>query len=100
MSEFHHVTELALMSAGSSNSAARDVISLVMSVLKQIRPAANVLPDSRLADAGYSSLDMVNIMLGIEAAFDVMIPQEDISPENFTSAASIAEMILRLTSEK
>ena len=35
-----------------------------------------------LADAGFTSVDMVKVMLEIEAEFDLTIPQGDITPEN------------------
>ncbi len=39
---------------------------------------------------------MVTLMLGIEASFDLMIPSEDLSPDNFYSVASISQMVQRL----
>lgn len=72
----------------------------VMGVLNGIRRAR---PDgtpydaqSGLADAGFSSMDMVKVMLGVEAAFDIMIPQDLITPENFKSAETISAMIARI----
>lgn len=73
----------------------------VMSVLWDIRPMqANGLSydsNTSLADAGFTSIEMVKVMLGVEAAFDVMIPQEMITPEHFASASAIAAMMRRLT---
>ena len=70
----------------------------VMSVLAGLKPlSAEFNPTARLADVGFSSVDMVKVMLAIEAEFDLMIPQPDITPENFGSARSIAAMMARLT---
>lgn len=73
----------------------------VMSVLRDIRPMqANGRPydpDTNLSDAGFTSMEMVKVMLGVEAAFDLMIPQDMITPEHFASATAIAGMIRRLT---
>jgi acyl carrier protein len=69
----------------------------VMSVLRTIRPAP-LAESEPLTDAGFTSVDMVKIMLEVEAEFDLMIPQPDITPENFRSAQSIAGMLRRLTS--
>ena len=72
----------------------------VMSVLREIRAVqSNGLfydETTNLADAGFTSVEMVKVMLGVEAAFDLMIPQEMITPENFTSAATITEMVKAL----
>jgi acyl carrier protein len=71
-----------------------------MTVLNGIRPMqSNGLAygvDTNLTNAGFTSVEMVNVMLGVEAAFDLMIPQEMITPQNFISAAAIAAMIDRL----
>ena len=68
----------------------------VMSVLRTIRPTP-LAETEPLADAGFTSVDMVKIMLEVEAEFDLLIPQPDITPENFRSAQSIAGMLRRLT---
>jgi hypothetical protein len=36
---------------------------------------------------------MVGVMLGVEAAFDVMIPQDMITPGNFVNAEAIASLL-------
>jgi len=56
------------------------VLALVKSILKQNAITAEVNPDSLLVDAGLTSMDMVNLMLGVEAEFDFTIPQSDITP--------------------
>jgi acyl carrier protein len=52
--------------------------------------------DSRLADAGFTSMEMVKVMLAVEAAFDIMIPPQDITPANFATPAAIAAMVRKL----
>lgn len=52
--------------------------------------------DQQLSDLGMSSLKMVNLMLSVESEFDIMIPQSDITPENFHSVASIAALLSRI----
>ena len=51
-------------------------------------------PESRLVDIGLSSMDMVALMLKVEAEFDFIIPQPQISPENFQSVKTLELMIL------
>lgn len=65
------------------------LLDLVRNILGA--PAASrPLPiDARLSDLGISSIKMVSLMLAIEAEFNLTIPQEAITPENFHSIASI-----------
>lgn len=49
--------------------------------------------DDDLADAGLSSLDFVNLMLAIEAEFDLTIPEHDMRPVNFRSIARIETLV-------
>jgi len=52
--------------------------------------------DDDLRQAGLSSLDMVNLVLTIEAEFDVRIPEADIIPTNFRSIALISKLVTNL----
>ncbi|MBV9826461.1 MAG: acyl carrier protein [Alphaproteobacteria bacterium] len=52
--------------------------------------------DARLSEVGLSSMDMVNLMFAVEAAFDVELPAAEITPENFYSIASIEALLTRL----
>jgi acyl carrier protein len=56
--------------------------------------------DGRLAELGMSSIKMVNLMLAIEGEFDLSIPQNDITPDNFRSVASVESMLARLLALK
>jgi len=58
------------------------------------RPLAEA--DRDLREAGLSSLDMVNVMLAVEDAFDIALPQEEMTAENFRTANSIEAMIERV----
>ena len=39
-------------------------------------------------------MDMVNLMLGVEAEFDLTIPQSEITPDNFQSVRALERMII------
>jgi acyl carrier protein len=52
--------------------------------------------DDDLLEIGLSSLDMVNLMLQIEAVYDLQIPDADMMPENFRSVARIEKLLTRL----
>ena len=47
----------------------------------------------KLVDVGLTSMDMVNLMLGVEAEFDFTIPQSEITPENFQSVETLERMV-------
>ena len=70
------------------------VIALVKAILEQNAMAAEIDPESRLVDVGLTSMDMVNLMLGVEAEFDFTIPQSEITPENFQSVETLQRMIV------
>lgn len=46
-----------------------------------------------LVDVGLSSLDLVNLMIAVEAEFDIMIPPAALTPKNFYSIETIARMV-------
>ena len=71
------------------------VTTLVKTILEQNAVSAELAPEARLVDAGLTSMDMVSLMLAVEAEFDMMIPQAEITPENFQSPESIEHLVSR-----
>jgi acyl carrier protein len=71
------------------------ILALVKSVLEQNAMTAEIGPQTRLVDIGLTSMDMVSLMLAVEAEFDFTIPQSEITPENFQSVASLERMIVQ-----
>ena len=71
------------------------IVALVQGILEQNSIVAEVTSDAKLVDIGLTSVDMVNLMLGVEAEFDFTIPQDEITPENFRSVATLERMIAR-----
>lgn len=69
------------------------IIKLVKGILEQNALAADVTPQAKLVDVGLTSMDMVNLMLGVEAEFDFTIPQSEITPENFQSVETLERMV-------
>jgi acyl carrier protein len=49
--------------------------------------------DDNLRDAGLTSLDMVNLMLAVEAEFDIEIPQSAMTPDNFDTIAAMENLV-------
>lgn len=70
------------------------IIKLVKGILEQNSLTADVAPQARLVDVGLTSMDMVNLMLGLEAEFDFTIPQSEITPENFQSVETLERMVV------
>ena len=81
------------MQAIDANVADR-ILALVETILKQNAIVAEVHPESRLVDVGLTSMDMVNLMLSVEAEFDFTIPQGEITPENFQSIKTLELMVV------
>jgi acyl carrier protein len=50
------------------------ILVLVKAILEQNAIVAEVGPDASLVDIGLTSMDMVSLMLGVEAEFDFTIP--------------------------
>ncbi|MDA9398886.1 phosphopantetheine-binding protein [Bradyrhizobium sp. CCBAU 45389] len=69
------------------------IIKLVKGILAQNSLSADVSPSAKLVDVGLTSMDMVNLMLGVEAEFDFTIPQSEITPENFQSVETLERMV-------
>lgn len=53
--------------------------------------------DDDLGENGLSSLDLVNLMLAVEAEFDLKIPERDMRPANFRSISRIEALVAKLT---
>ena len=81
------------MQASNANVQSR-LRALVAAILEQNAISVQLDPQSRLVDVGLTSMDMVNLMLGVEAEFDFTIPQAEITPENFQSVRTLERMIV------
>ena len=70
------------------------IVALVQAILAQNALPTELDPDARLVDAGLTSMDMVSLMLSVEAEFDFTIPQSEITPENFQSVETLRQMVV------
>ncbi len=75
------------------NDVQSRLLALVKSILKQNAIAAELEPKTLLVDVGLTSMDMVNLMLAVEAEFDFTIPQAEITPENFQSVETLTRLV-------
>ena len=78
----------------TTNDVQGRLIALVKSILKQNAIGADLEPKTLLVDVGLTSMDMVNLMLAVEAEFDFTIPQGEITPENFQSVETLTRLVL------
>ena len=73
----------------------------VTRLVREILERNSIAPPASLGDAlvdiGLSSIDLVNLMLAVEAEFDLTIPQSELTVENFRSITTIIDLLDRLT---
>jgi acyl carrier protein len=81
---------------GRSDSPADRVVDVVQRLLAERLIGRPVSSDDDLREVGLTSLDMVNLMLSVEAEFDLEIPEIDITPANFRSISTISSLITTL----
>jgi len=74
--------------------SSRDRI-IAIAVRMLVKRGVNTVPAStdNLREAGLTSLDMVNLMLAIEAEFDIEIPQSAMTPDNFDTVTAIENLV-------
>ena len=70
------------------------IVALVQAILAQNALPTELDPDARLVDAGLTSMDMVSLMLLVEAEFHFTIPQGEITAENFQSVETLRRMVV------
>ena len=69
---------------------------LVEEILSRRGVCGPLALDAELARFGLTSIDMVEVMLGVEAEFDVSIPPAEITMENFRSVGAMVSLVSRL----
>jgi acyl carrier protein len=72
------------------------ILALARGALPAVRQSLTVDPDTDLHLAGMTSMAMVRLMLAVEAAFDISIPDGDLNPENFRSVRALEALVERL----
>ena len=69
------------------------ITGIVEKLLSKRSAPRSVSPELNLSEAGLTSLDLVNLMLAVEEAFDIEIPQRRMIPANFRSVAAIEALV-------
>ena len=73
----------------------------LLEILKGIRPDVDFENETALIDDGIlDSFDVVSIISELDDAFDVQIRITELDPENFNSAESIWDLVLKLKAKK
>lgn len=78
---------------GCKDSPKERVVEVVHRLLAERSVNRPVSSDDDLREVGLTSLDMVNVMLSVEAEFDLEIPEVDITPANFRSISTISSLV-------
>ncbi|MBQ8912408.1 MAG: acyl carrier protein [Clostridia bacterium] len=72
----------------------------LLEILNELHPDVDFeKEESLIEDRILDSLDIVSLISEIDDRFDVVIPPEEIVPENFNSAKAIWALITRLDEE-
>ena len=84
---------------GRSDSPGDRVVGVVQRLLAERSIGRPVSSDDDLREVGLTSLDMVNVMLSVEAEFDLEIPEIEITPANFRSISTISRLVIALLND-
>jgi acyl carrier protein len=52
--------------------------------------------DEDLRSMGLTSMGMVKLMMAVEVAFNISVPDDDLHPDNFRSVRAIEALVARL----
>ena len=84
------------MSIATDLPANHRVVAIVQEILDRRSVNRPILADDDLRDVGLTSLDMVNLMLSVEAEFGLTIPDADMTLRNFRSISAIDTLVTSL----
>ena len=74
----------------------QSVLSVVQRLMTERAIAIPISADDDLRAVGLTSLDMVNLVLSVEAELDLQIPESAITPANFRSVSTIDALVSSL----
>lgn len=69
------------------------IVELAKSVAADRARELDIQEDEPLVQAGLDSVDLVNLMLAVEAEFGILIPPKMMNPANFKTVTAIARMV-------
>lgn len=69
----------------------------LVNILQSLHPEVDMLREKKLIDSGIlDSFDIVTIVAEVDGAYGVVIPPEELTPENFNSVQALYGLVLRL----
>lgn len=73
------------------------VASTVVDCVKVEVPSvpADVAADAELADYGLNSMKVVEVLFGLEDAFDITIDEDELADDTFVSVQSIVDFLVK-----
>lgn len=85
------------MADETASSTTAKIHDIVGGLLAKRALAGPIGEDRDLRDAGLTSIDTVTLMLAVEEAFEIEIPQDQMTPDNFRSISAISRLVNELT---
>ncbi len=73
------------------------LVAVVQALLRRKSVTRSIRLDDDLLEAGLTSLDMVDLMLAVEAEFSLNIPDGQMTAQNFRSISAIRSLVTSLT---
>ena len=70
--------------------------ALVRKALPAAAQGAALEADTPLSRLGLTSMASVSLMLGVEGHFGIVIPDDELKPENFRTIGAVAALVSRL----
>lgn len=72
----------------------------LLEILEELHPDVDFMSNERLIDDHIlDSFDIITLIAQVSDEFDILIPAEEIIPENFNSAKSLYRLIEKLSDE-
>jgi acyl carrier protein len=84
------------MSVATNLVADDRVVGIVREILERRSIGRSIQVHEDLREVGLNSLDLVNLMLSVEAEFDLKIPEGEMTLRNFRSISSINLLLASL----
>jgi acyl carrier protein len=81
------------LSGGSPEARVAGVVQRLLTE-RSLNPA--IQPGDDLRVAGLTSLDMISLVLAVEAEFGLLVPETQIKPDNFQSVVAISNLVSAL----
>jgi acyl carrier protein len=95
LTEFEDSASQERLDHGADSPADR-LLTLVQQILAKNLITLPLTINDSLTEAGLASLDMVHLMLIVEAEFEILLPASEITVENFYSISTIEALVMRL----